>query len=192
MDVDRLIVAGLVSKEGDKIFMLSAKDRRRKEALKREEIVMDLFGGASQTKRRSKAEALQVHPNDPTFRTTIDACHALALRYLDAGRESAGIGSARALVRQQGWATDSNVARLMEALTIAAPRALRKKDGKNSPAATFPEFHAWHALLEPLFGINPPDWTEAAVPQASLGFADSDEEEAFEPEEDEVEADEEK
>ena len=93
MDVDRLIVAGLVSKKGDKIFMLSAEDRRRKEALKREEIVMDLFGEVPRKKRRSKAEVLQVHPNDPTFRTTIDACHALALRYLEAGQGSAGIGS---------------------------------------------------------------------------------------------------
>ena len=191
MDVDRLIVAGLVSKEGDKIFMLSAKDRRRKEALKREEIVMDLFGEVPQKKRRSKAEVLQVHPNDPTFRTTIDACHALALRYIEAGGGSAGIGSARALVRQQGWTTESSVARLMEALVKAAPKALHKDAGKNSPAAEFPEFRAWHALLEPLFGITPPDWTEAPLPQTSFGFAGSDEEEALETDEEEIEEEEE-
>lgn len=191
MDVDRLIIAGLVSKKGDKIFMLSAKERRRKEALKREEIVVDLFGEVPQKKRRSKAEVLQVHPNDPTFRTTIDACHALALRYLEAGEGNAGIGSARALVRQQGWTMESSVARLMEALVKAAPRALHKDAGKNSPAAEFPEFHAWHALLEPLFGITPPDWTEAPVPQASFGFADSDEEEVLETDEEETEEEEE-
>jgi hypothetical protein len=191
MDVDRLIVAGLVSKEGDKIFMLSARDRRRKEALKREEIVMDLFGEVPQKKRRSKAEVLQVHPNDPTFRTTIDACHALALRYIEAGGGNAGIGSARALVRQQGWTTESSVARLMEALVKAAPKALHKDAGKNSPAAEFPEFRGWHALLEPLFGITPPDWTEAPVPQASFGFAGSDEEEPLEADEEETEEEEE-
>lgn len=196
MDVDRLIVAGLVSKEGDKIFMLSAKDRRREEALKREEIVVDLFGEVPQKKRRSKAEVLQIHPNDPTFRTTIDACHALALRHLEAGGGNAGIGSARALVRQQGWTTESSVARLMEALTKAAPKALRKEGGKNSPAAQFPEFRAWHALLEPLFGITPPDWTEAiALPprplladqEAELDVAEAELEEHEDVEEDEEE-----
>ena len=187
MDVDRLIMVGLVSKEGDKIFMLSAKDRRRKEALKREEIVVDLFGEVPQKRRRSKSDVLQVHPNDPAFRTTIDACHALALRYLEAGRGSAGIGSARALVRQQGWTIESSVARLMEALTRAAPKALRKENGKTSAAAEFPEFRAWHALLEPLFGITPPDWTEAPVPQASFGFAGSEGEEPLETDEEEIE-----
>ncbi len=191
MDVDRLIVAGLVSKKGDKIFMTPAKDRRRSKAIKREEIVVDLFGEVPQKKRRNKAEVLQIHPNDPTFRTSIDACHVLALRYLEAGRGSAGIGSARELVKQQGWATDSSVARLMEALTIAAPRALRKESGKDSPAAKFPEFRAWYALLEPLFGISPPDWTEAPLPQATFEFSAGDEEEAMEPEDEEVEEDEE-
>ena len=191
MDVDRLVVAGLVSKKGDKIFMASAKDRRRQEAMKREEIIVDLFGEVHGKKRRSKAEVLQVHPNDPTFRTTIDACHALALRYLEAGGGSAGIGSARALVRQQSWATESNVARLMHALTRATPKALRKESGKDSSAAKFPEFRAWHALLEPLFGISPPDWTEAPLPQAAFEFAANDEEDAVETEDEEIEEDEE-
>jgi putative DNA methylase len=125
MDVDRLITAGLVSKTGDKIFMIPAKDRRRSNALKREEIVVDLFGEVPQKKRRSKAEVLQIHPNDPTFRTSIDACQALALRYLEAGQGNAGIGSARAIVKQQGWGAESSVARLMDALTIAATAGTR-------------------------------------------------------------------
>lgn len=191
MDVDRLIMAGLVSKEGDKIFMLSAKDRRRKEALKREEVVMDLFGEAPAKKRRKKSDVLRVHPNDPTFRTTIDACHALALRYIEAGGGNAGIGSARALARQQGWTTESNVARLMEALTKAAPKALWKDTGNNSPGAKFPEFQAWRALLEPLFGITPPEWVEAPPPQAAFAFAGEEEEEILEGAEDEEENDEE-
>ncbi|MCW5979536.1 MAG: DUF1156 domain-containing protein, partial [Bryobacteraceae bacterium] len=180
MDVDRLILAGLVSKKGDKIFMLSAKDRRRKEPVKREQVVMDLLGEIPNRKRRKKADILQVHPNDPTFRTTIDACHALALRYLEAGGGNAGIGSAKALVRQQGWTRESAVARLMEALAKGAPRALWKETGKNSPAAHFPEFRAWHALLEPVFGITPPEWVEAPPPQAAFAFAADEEEEILE------------
>lgn len=37
MDVDRLVAAGLVSKSGDKIKLLSAKDRRRAKKLEQEE-----------------------------------------------------------------------------------------------------------------------------------------------------------
>jgi adenine-specific DNA methylase len=191
MDVGRLIAAGLVSKQGDKISMLPAKERRRKEALKREEDVMGLFGQVPDRKRRKKADVLQVHPNDPAFRTTIDACHALALRYLEAGGGNAGIGSARALVRQQGWTAESNVARLMEALTRAAPRALWKETGKNSPAAHFPEFRAWHALLEPLFGFTPPEWVEAPPPQTAFAFAGEEEEEILDGAGDEEETEEE-
>jgi putative DNA methylase len=191
MDVDRLISVGLVTKEGDKIFMVSAKDRRRQEPLKREEIEADLFGSVPHKKRRSKTAALRIHPNDPSFRTTIDACHALALRYLEAGVGNAGIGSAKALVRQQGWTSESNVARLMDALTKATPKALRREDGKNSPAAKFPEFRAWYALLEPLFGLTPPDWSEAPLPQASFSFAASEEGELLETAEEETEEEEE-
>jgi hypothetical protein len=58
----------------------------------------------------------------------------------------------------------------MAALVQAAPKALRKEAGKNSPAARFAEFRAWHELLEPLFGIAPPDWTEPEPPQAAFAF----------------------
>jgi len=61
------------------------------------------------------------------------------------------------------------VARLTAALVAAAPEALRHEKGKKSVAAQFPEFRAWHALLKPLFGIEPPDWTEKAPP-AGLPF----------------------
>jgi len=185
MDVDSLISAGLVSKSGEKIVMLSAKERRRQEALTPEEVVETLFGMESLKKeRRRKADVLKVHPNDPQFRTAVDACHALALRYLEAGGGKAGIGSAKALVRQQGWNHESPVARLMAALVKAAPRAVRRDTGKDSAGARFPEFRAWHQLLEPLFGIEPPDWTELPPPQRSLAFAaDEDEEEREEQEE---------
>ena len=187
MDVDRLITAGLVTKEGDKIYMVPARDRRRDKALKREEVVMGLFGEIPEQKRARKADVLKIHPNDPSFRTTIDACHALALRYVEAHEGNAGIGNAKALATQQGWGPGSNVARLMEALTHAAPRALWKDRGKNSPGAKFPEFRAWYALLQQLFGVSPPDWTEAPPPMELLPFGEPEEEVADEDEEEEEE-----
>jgi hypothetical protein len=56
----------------------------------------------------------------------------------------------------------------MEALVRAAPEAVRFEKGKKSVAAMFPEFRAWHALLEPLFGVQPPEWKEKAPPKDLL------------------------
>ncbi len=169
MDVDSLVAAGLVSKSGDKIQMLSAKDRRRERALEPDEMVETLFGAVTTgKKRRRRKDALKVHPNDPSFRTALDGCHAFALRYQEAGGGTAGIGNSRALLRQQNWGKDSVVARLMEALVEAAPEALRFDRGKTSAGAKFPEFRAWHALLKPLFDIAPPEWVEAPVLQPRL------------------------
>ncbi|MFI5341435.1 MAG: hypothetical protein ACHQ7N_16555 [Candidatus Methylomirabilales bacterium] len=170
MDVEQLVAAGLVSKTGDKIKMLSAKERRRERPLEPDELTETLFGPVRVGKKqpKNKKKILKVHPNDPQFRTAIDACHALALRYLEAGSTSGGIGSAKALVRQQRWTSESGVARLMEALVRAAPEAVRHEKGKKLAAALFPEFRAWHALLEPLFGFECPDWTEKAPPQGVL------------------------
>ncbi len=175
MDVDQLVVAGLVSKSGDKIKMLSAKERRRERALDPEEAIETLFGTVTVEKKRKKKDALKVHPNDPQFRTALDACHALALRYVEAGSTTGGIGSARALAHQQHWTKESPVARLIEALVHAAPEAVRHEKGKKSAAALFPEFRAWHALLKPLFGTEPPDWTEKAPPQGLLALSASEE-----------------
>ncbi len=169
MEVDQLVVAGLVTKSGDKIKILPAKERRRERALEREQIEETLFGPVSgQKKRVRRADALKVHPNDPVFRTALDGCHALALRYLEADGGGAGVGSAKALCRQQGWSKEAAVARLMEALVNAAPEAMWHEKGKKSAAARFPEFRAWHELLSPLFGIAPPDWTEKKPPQTGL------------------------
>ena len=175
MDVDQLVSAGLVTKSGDNIQMLSAKERRRERALEPEEIAGIFPGPAQITKKRKKKDALKVHPNDPGFRTALDACHALALRYMEAGGGAGGIGSAKALLRQQRWTRDSAVARLMEALVAAAPEALRRDKGKISAAAKYPEFRAWHALVKPLFGIEPPDWTEVLPPQVELRLETSSE-----------------
>jgi len=184
IDVDQLVSAGLVSKSGDKILMLPAMERRRERALEPDEVTETLFGPIISGKKRTKKEILKVHPNDPSFRTALDACHALALRYVGAGGGTGGIGSAKGLVRQQRWANDSGVARLMEALVNAAPEALRYDKGMQSAAATYPEFRAWHALLEPLFGISAPDWTEKESPTQFFLFKefrdDSQDEEAEE------------
>ena len=168
MDVDRLVAAGLVSKSGDKVLLLSAGQRRRERALEPSEAIETLFGPVTVSKRVLKKDTLKVHPNDPRFRTALDGCQALALRYLEAGGGAAGLGAARALAHQQAWKADSQVARLMEALVRAAPKGVRVEKGANSAAAKFPEFRAWHALLKPLFGIEPPDWTEKPPLQPRL------------------------
>ncbi len=171
MEVDRLISAGLVTKEGDKIRMAPARDRRRERPLTPDEVTQTLFGLEAVPKKRTKREILKVHPSDPEFRTAIDACHALALRCVEAVDAAAGVGSAKSLARQQRWTTGGAVAKLMEALVKAAPEALRFEKGKTSAAAKFPEFRAWHALLKPLFDIEPPEWKEKKPPQADLAFA---------------------
>jgi hypothetical protein len=187
MDVDQLVSAGLVSKSGDKVLMLPVTERRRERALEADEVTETLFGPVISGKKRTKKEILKIHPNDPSFRTALDACHALALRYVSAGGGAGGIGSAKGLVRQQRWANDSGVARLMEALVNAAPPGVRHEKGKQSAATKYPEFRAWHALLEPLFGISPPDWTEKESPIQLLPFKELRENYQDEDEEEETE-----
>lgn len=194
MDVSQLEVAGLVSKSGDKINILSARDRRRERPLEPDKIEETLFGPVVVPgKRRRKADALKVHPNDPRFRTALDGCHALALRFVEAPNERAGVGAARQLMHQQGWTRESAVARLMAALVNAAPEAVRNSKKKGDAADLFPEFHAWHVLMQELFGLEPPDWTEAPPPQMELGlsFGDENDEELGLEEDGDEEADEE-
>jgi hypothetical protein len=189
MDVGQLETAGLVSKSGDKVKMLSARDRRRDRALEPDEVTETLFGAVALEKKRTKKDALRVHPNDPQFRTALDACHALALRFLEAGGGNAGIGSARSLVRQQRWTKDSPVARLMEALVHAAPQAVRFEKGKTSAAALYPEFRAWHEMLEPLFSLAAPEWKKPEIPQGQLFAAEPEAEYGEDDEEAEEDAD---
>lgn len=179
MDVDQLVAAGLVTKTGDKVQMLAAKDRRRDKALEPDSVeVQTLFGPVVVAKKRaSKKKALKVHPNDPVFRTALDACHVLALRYIEAGGGAGGIGSAKSLANQHRWTKDSKETRLMEALVHAAPEAVRHESGKKSVAAEYPEFRAWHALLQPLFGIKPPDWKKKLDQIIGLPFRESTDEE---------------
>jgi len=185
MDVDSLIAAGLVTKSGDKIKVTPVKERRRDRALEPEEA--DVLGMPVAGKRRRKADVLKIHPQDPSFRTALDGCHALALRYLEVKDAAGGIGNARELARRQNWQKGGSVARLMEALIHAAPEAVRHDDGKKtSAAAVFPEFRAWHALLQPLFGIEPPDWTPPLETQPELRLFDAQQGELGEPGEEEV------
>lgn len=178
MDVSQLATTGLVKRSSDKVNILSARDRRRNSAIEKAE---DAGKGG------------KVHPNDVAFKTAIDGCHTLALRYAVAGGGNAGIGAARSLAKQQGWDKESAVAKLMAALVQAAPKAMRVERGKTSAAAKFPEFRAWHALMFPLFGIPAPDWTEKQPEVIEGGlFADVDKvDEAEEAEESELEEDEE-
>jgi putative DNA methylase len=176
MDVAQLEMAGLVIKTGDKTSILSAKDRRREKPLEADKIEETLFGPVVVPgKRRRKSDALKVHPNDPRFRTVLDACHALALRFTEAANERAGVGAARQLMNQQGWTKESAVARLMGALVNAAPEAVRHQKKSKDAADLFPEFRAWHMLMRELFGMEAPDWSEAPPPQMEFDlFADSE------------------
>jgi hypothetical protein len=128
----------------------------------------------------AKAQVRMVHPNDPQFRTALDACHALALAYADAAAqtgEMGAIGAVRALVNRHQITRESPTVRLMEALVNAAPRALQVAGGAHSAAARFPEFRAWHAILPAVFGITVPDWTVHPTGQMALMDDDVESEE---------------
>ena len=188
MDVDQLLAAGLIEKNGEKIKILPVAKRRRPKALEQDEIEQTLFGPVTREKKHRKKDILKVHPNDPVFRTALDGCHALALRFIEAGSQSGGIGSAKALIRQQGWPKGSPVAKLMEALVKATPEALKFEVGKRSAASEYPEFRAWYALLEPLFGVKPQKWEKKAEPQAKFAFEEEIDEEDKEEEAEEDES----
>ncbi len=177
MEIDKLVAAGLVVKSGDNVKILSARDRRRERPLNAQQAEQLLLEGNSGGGRGRRGVSLKVHPQDDSFRTAMDGCHALALAYLEAGGGAAGIGAASALARRQGWKDGSAVSRLMDALLKAAPPALWFDRGKQSAGALYPEFRAWHAMLEPLFGIVPPEWEETAEPQRYLSLEDEEESE---------------
>ena len=169
MDVSSLELAGLIAVKADKVNILSAADRRRDAPLREEEAQQLLFGTIHGTgKKAKKSDALKIHPRDPVFRTHLDRAQALALAYADAGGGAAGIGAARALANRHGVKAGDPTVRLIEALLKASPLALRRDNG--AAALKFPEFRAWHAMLQPLFGITPPDWTEKGPDQGMLAL----------------------
>jgi len=175
IDVDNLLSAGLVSKSSDKIRMLIAKERRRERAIRDLSEQLELFGNTG--KRRKRIER-KVHPQDEFFSSAIDMCHALALRHAESGGGQAGIGAARGMALQQGWSSDSPCALFMEALVKAAPDAVKfpGKGRSKTVADEFPEFRAWHDMLKPLFGIDPPEWKEPVIAQPSLPNLDEEDE----------------
>jgi hypothetical protein len=169
MDVSSLELAGLISVKADKVNILSAADRRRDAPLREEEAQQLLFGTIQGTgKKAKKSDALKIHPRDPVFRTHLDRAQALALAYADAGGGAAGIGAARALANRHGVKAGDPTVRLIEALLKASPLALRRDKG--AAALKFPEFRAWHTMLQPLFGVAPPDWTEKGPDQGMLAL----------------------
>ena len=177
MEIDNLVAAGLVVKSGDNVKILSAGERRRERPLNAQQAEQLLLEGNTGGGRGRRGVSLKIHPQDDSFRTAMDGCHALALAYLEAGSGSAGIGAASALARRQGWREGSAACRLMDALLKAAPPALWFDRGRQSAGALYPEFRAWLAMLEPLFGIVPPEWEETTEPQRYLSLEDEEESE---------------
>lgn len=185
MDVAALEEAGLITRKADKVNILSAAGRRREGPLREEEAQQLLFGwSAGDGKKLKRADALKIHPRDPAFRTYLDRAQALALVYADAGGGAPGIGAAKGFCARHSVKPGDATARLIEALLQAAPLAVRRPNSEM--AGKFPEFLAWHAMLEPLFGINPPDWAEKGPGQQALELLarPGDEEEDTEPDED--------
>jgi adenine-specific DNA methylase len=167
MDVSSLELAGLIIVKADKVNILSAADRRRAEPLTEAEAQQLLFGlEPGKSKRMKKADALKIHPRDTVFRTNLDKAQALALTYVDAGGGAAGIGAARSFATRHGIKLGDPTVRLIEALLRAAPPAVRRE--KNAVAQKFAEFRAWHAMLQPVFSLTPPDWTEKKPDQSVL------------------------
>jgi len=186
MDVSRLKETGLIEKTAEKVKMLPASARRREKPVKTEEEQATLFGPLpSPGKRRKVQTSRKVHPQDEYFASAIDMCHALALRYADAQGGQSGIGAAGGMARQMGWGEDSVCSKLMTALVNAAPTGVQFPGKKNQKTAAdeFPEFRAWHAMLKPLFGIDPPEWKEPAKP-LTLSLDDDEDEEEDESSED--------
>jgi len=56
----------------------------------------------------------------------------------------------------------------MTALVHAAPEAVRLPGDSKTAAVDFPEFRAWHALLQPLFGAEPPTWEKKKPAQLAM------------------------
>ncbi len=166
MDVNSLIAVGLVTRSGANVNLLPAKDRRRERSVQNVAEQTSFLESQRRGRRRGKRK---IHPNDEYFASAIDMCHALALRYAEAGGGQAGIGAARGMALQQGWNAEGPCARLTEALVKAAPPAVRfPGKGKKTAADDFPEFRAWHTVLKPLFGIKPPEWEEPVPAQPTL------------------------
>ena len=167
MDVNDLIEAGLVKRSGENITLLTANERRRERQIRTESEQLELF---ELEKGRKKLGQRKIHPNDEYFASPVDMCHALALRYTEAGGGQAGIGAARGLALEQNWGSGSPCAQMMEALVKAAPEAVKFED--QAVAQLYPEFRGWHAMLKPLFSFEAPEWKKELPPQLELDIGE--------------------
>ena len=139
MDVDQLVAAGLVSKTGDKIKILSAKDRRRERALEPDEVIETLFGtGDGQEEADEEAGA-----QGPPERSAVPhgprrlPCPGPAVhRGQGRGRRNRLGQGPRAPARLAGGV--SGVARLMAALVNAAPEAVQVREGQEVGSGDVP------------------------------------------------------
>lgn len=187
MDVDRLKEFGLLERDGEKVKILPAASRRRDKPIKGgpEQILLTSDPKPGSKNKKSRKTTRKVHPLDDHFSSAIDMCHAIALRYADTGGGDNGIAAAKSMALQMGWNKESPCCKLMEALLNAAPPAVRfpGKKKEETAADRFPEFRAWHAMLKPVFGIDPPEWKEPKQPLALTLYEDEEEDEEEELEE---------
>jgi hypothetical protein len=187
MDVDRLKEFGLLEGSGEKVKILPAASRRRDKPIKGspEQILLMADPNPGSKNKKSRKTTRKVHPLDDHFSSAIDMCHAIALRYADTGGGDNGIAAAKSMALQMGWNKESPCCKLMEALLNAAPPAVRFPGKKKEETAAdhFPEFRAWHAMLKPVFGIDPPEWKEPKQPLALALYEDEEEDEEEELEE---------
>ena len=163
MDVQALVDAGLVAKDGGSIVVRSAPERRRASATG----IGEAGGGG-------------VHPQDRTYATAIDACHALALAGLEGmaivalapgamapGATEAGLGMASAIWQRLPGSQRTQAGALLSALVAGAPVGARQGSG----ASDYPEFGIWRSLHAHLGLGEPPEWKAPAQPSLRLpGF----------------------
>lgn len=194
LDVDDMAKIGLIKKKGDSLTMVSASERRRLAG----PLSAGDFTRLQEAAVSGKPKKRDIHPNDHAYFTALDLAQALALCWQDAfatGGEQNAIGATRGMTARLGVVPESPAARLLYALVKAAPEALRFPGGKGSASEKYPEFMAWHAMLKPLFSIDPPVWEKPKAEDLDLGalFETSTEpssEDAEDEEADEEEADE--
>ena len=191
IDVDDMAKIGLIKKKGDNLTMVSAAERRRLSG----PLSAGDFTRLQEAAATGKAKKRDIHPNDHNYFTALDLAQALALCWQDAfatGGEQNAIGAARGMIARLSVVPEHPAARILYALVKAAPEALRFPGGKGSASEKYPEFMAWHAMLKPLFSIDPPVWEKPKAEDLDLGglFATANETAEEGPDEEEAEEEE--